>query len=155
MRQALAQGVGVAHKASKQKQFSKQVEVKGKVIVDDPQEVLDCKVQTWTEIWRRHTDQWHQMQGDLEALVKEARSEEHQLGPIAAEQVHRAIKKYPENEGQGADQYTTELLYRLPPEAIEEMAHMLEDIERWVMWPASVLINLKIFFEKPAGGAGQ
>jgi hypothetical protein len=92
LRQALAKGVGVAHKASKQKQFSKQVEVKGKVIVDDPQEVLDCKVRRWTEIWRRHTDQWQQMQELLEALVKEARSEEHQLGPIAVEQVHRAIK---------------------------------------------------------------
>ncbi|MFM7978232.1 MAG: hypothetical protein ACKPKO_02860, partial [Candidatus Fonsibacter sp.] len=50
------------------------------------------------------------------------------------------------------DQYTTELLYRLPPEAIEDIARMLEDIEKWVMRPVSVMINLVVFLEKPAGG---
>ena len=146
---------GAAHRATKGKQYCRQVEQKFKVVVDSPQEVLECKVQRWTEIWRRrHDDQWEELQRELQSLVVEARSEEHHLGPIVAKQVDKAIRRYPENKGQRADQYTTELMFRLPPEAIEQLAQLLGSIEEWVLWPVSVLINLVIFFEKPAGGTG-
>ena len=151
----MAKGAGAAHRATKGKQYCRQVEQKFKVVVDSPQEVLECKVQRWTEIWRRrHDDQWEELQRELQSLVVEARSEEHHLGPIVAKQVDKAIRRYPENKGQRADQYTTELMFRLPPEAIEQLAQLLGSIEEWVLWPVSVLINLVIFFEKPAGGTG-
>ena len=44
------------------KEFSNQVEVKGKVIVDDPQDVLYCKVRILTNFWTRPLVQWQQMQ---------------------------------------------------------------------------------------------
>ena len=68
------------------------------------------------------------------------------------EQTRRAIFRLSKRTAVGVDQWSPEVWRDLSDEALEELVHLLNDVEQRLTWPAHIYYNLIILIGKPAGG---
>ena len=88
----------------------------------------------------------------MQQRIKQTRNVGHSFGKITPEIIKQVIKKLNKSTAVGIDQWSPAVWRDISPEAVEELAKLLNHVEQKVAWPAHIYHNLIVLMGKPAGG---
>ena len=119
--------------------------------VTDPNEAVEIRGRKWHELWGRDDAQYE----DLTRMMNKERLaciDEDAEQQVCMQQVEAGIKKCSADTVPGTDGWTGREFRMLPEAALQELANLMTDINRWVSWPAQVLDNIIVLLRKAVGG---
>ena len=135
-------GAGALHKYTKQfgepRPSLAAVNIQG-AEVTEPLQVINAKVAYWSDLWNA-TENVPQEPGWWAELRRRARLQEHRQ--VHLEDLRQALKCFRPQIGQGGDKTNPRWWLQLPDEGLQQLAHLLEQIEQEVTWPAAVQENV-------------
>eukprot|EP00959_Pyramimonas_sp_CCMP1952_P228721 4782179-Pyramimonas_sp.AAC.1 len=102
-----------------------------------PKELIDQKIQTWTDLWAPHTVDYHCLHAAFQRIID--RIQECPLPALTADDLRRAASRLKANTALGVDRLRPGDFQRLPQDALQELADLLTTSERLQAWPHQLL----------------
>eukprot|EP00969_Alexandrium_andersonii_P236073 10422097-Alexandrium_andersonii.AAC.1 len=72
-------------------------------------------------------------------------------GPVCSRDVRRAIASFPDRAARGSDHWEAPLLKKLPDEACNSLAGLINEWEENVLWPGQMMAMMVSLLIKPSG----
>ena len=120
--------------------------------VASPDVAVQRKGQSWHDLWDRDRAQRESLTKKVQDLRRSCREEDDDEELVSTAAVKVGIKKLNASAVAGLDATTARELAALPDAAIEQLAGILNQINRRVAWPRQALHHQIVLLAKPRGG---